>query len=449
MSEDIAHRVADYAHKLLAVHVKQEYENQIGKWEKHINLLIAHAKTAFKSHEDTLNKIKAQQMAEQQARAELFMLAFSLLAGPSISWVAGSIEHKLVPRYFGKRKETLYVLGGGDAVRPKPKLPPPFGPRKRETIKFEQYVWMIDPHHHNQTTAKVFGDFGGSLVSALLVNPAIKAVSPSRKEFDLQLAMLGDSFSIELFEANIKNLLQTGKQMGSTAIVNYAGTILDDALYGERWIKKLRSEQPRLKGLALEEEIRLRIREIVDLQRQEWAKNKDWLYFGNDPKPQSQIISINNFEAEIWALWIIMEEYRIYFPRVADTLFSEAHSVKLEGKSGIELDRVLNRLVELGVILGRTDKEKNRQRQPVAQALQTIPVRKPTPANLLGAIDRATEKAGLLPIEVSGIKGRVDTREELALIQDWASKRKYQSKLKDPLAAIPRPLKPINIVDVQ
>jgi hypothetical protein len=421
MSVDLSHRIADYAHTLIAVHVKQEYENQIGEWEKYINVLIAHAKIALKNHERVLNKIKQQQLEEEQARAALFMIAFSLVSGPALSWVAGTIEHKVIPRYF-RRKEGLNNFGRNQSPNQQfPKV-------------------LIYPPSRKNLISKVFGDFGGNLATHLLVNPVIKAATPNQDKFDSQLNMLGDSLSIDLFEANIKNLLVTGKQMGGTAIVNYAGTILKDQWFGDRWVSKIRTERPGLNERELEDEIKIHIETAVDLQRQEWANNKDWLYFGNNPPMRPQAILINSLEAEIWALWIILEEYRIFFPKVADTLFSESHHVRLEGKSGINLNKVLDRLVELGVFVGRTDAEKRKRLDQLAKAAasKATPRPKPTLSNLRKTIEQLQEEAGLLPAEVDGIKGLVDTREELAIIQEWASKRMDQSKLKNPIIGIPR-----------
>jgi hypothetical protein len=380
----LEHQLTDYAYKLIDGAVKQEYGNMIVNWEKHANNIITYAKWAFKNHELTLTRIKE----EQRANHEFALLALSLVAGPAISFVAGALEHRVYAQLFGKQKAT------GSYVR----VPTPTA-----TVR----VPVIDRRAHSETAAKVFGDFGGSLVQSLLVNPAIKAAAPSETALERQINLAADSTDLESFESSIKNTILEGKKLGETAIANYAGTILKDHEFGRKWLKKVQDAEP---GYLILNDQAIRtmgegmIRNEVDKQRRKWAK--EWLYFGRNPRPITASYATNAIEVEIWRFWILRENFRFYGP--VDDINQPGQPVMALGRSVIQIDEILTRLVELGVHGARSKAEKEKK---VRRQLQA---------------DERNKDLGLLRVETAEVDGLVNTQAELAEILYWAAHRQPQ-----------------------
>ena len=459
---DLPHRAADYAYKLMAIHVKQEYEDQLNDWEKQINKLLACAKEAYKKHNQHLQDIRKQRDSDH----ETAMLALSLLAGPALSWIAGTIQYKTFPRLVGKRKVTVDIVKGSNfeqTARLKPTLPKPFGPRPPSPTYKIPFVYAVDPLSHNKVAAKVFADLGGKLTEKLLVNPAIKAAAPDDKALQQTIALIGNSMLLDSFETNIKNAFLAGKKYGQTAISNYAGTILEDRAYGDTWVAKLDREQPSLKDDGLREDaIRRMIREAIDTQRRDWAKGQDWFYWGNNPAPLSDTFVQNSIEAEIWRLWIVGEHFEFVKRRRKHRyeIEDEHGSARIWaiGDSGVELDLIVDRLVRIGVFAGRNQSEMNKIFKLVEDAnnrlpadpnppkLQPFDTMKPLdPETLAQQQEELRKPAGLLPVEMAEVEGIVDTPEELKSVLEWAAKRKPHA-LGGNLAAVPRPINPANLM---
>lgn len=456
---DLPFRVADYAYKLVAIHVKQEYDNQISVWVEQVNKLLACAKAAYKRHDGHLQNIREQKAADH----ETAMMALSLLAGPAVGWVAGQIEHKIFPRWVGKRKITTNIIGGEPIVEPraKPTLPKPFGPHSSPT-KYTpvQLVYRVDAHAHDKAAAKMFADVGGKLTEELLVNPAIKAVAPDVKPLEQKIEIVGDSMTLDMFETNIKNALEEGKSYGQTAIANYAGTILKDRDYGDKWVARLDREQPSLKDDRYREAAIIRmIHEAVDAQRRSWARGQEWFYYGNNPAPLNDFFATNSMEAEIWRLWIAGEHFEFVKRRHKRRYEIEGEEGKSRvwaiGVSNIELDLILDRLVDIGVFAGRNQSEMNKIFERIVDANNSLPAdpnppklqpldkMKFDPAAFAQQQEELRKPAGLLPVEVIEVEGVVDTPEELKSVLDWAARRQPQV-LGGKLATVPRAINPID-----
>jgi hypothetical protein len=428
MTASLEKTVQDYAHDFFAIYVKQEYENIFGNWEIHINKLVKCATVAFRNHEAYLKHIKE----EQRARFEFAMLAFSLVSGPLASWVSGKIQYDLVRKLFGTPKtSSSYVVV--NAPKGKAGLPKPFGPHyEHSQIKPATRYWVYDTTAHDKAAAKVLGDFGGAVVQALGVNPAIRAMMPPSDALDTQIRLTAESRSLEDFEENMRNALIAAKQYIGTGIVNFAGTIKKDYQYGKNWLARA-AAQPSTNpavGYANDPvEARLRhvlplVHQACDKQRSTWAKDPNWKYFGqNPPDPLHEARTTNAIEAQIWALWVLSEDFKTIGVGTfgAD---GEPSGVKYGagGKSKIALDKILDRLVAIGVVLGRTHDETRKD------------------------IKRRYEKGkelGLLDAEVTDIDDEVDSEKELASIRKWAAERK--PKL---MSGVPRTILSLDFANV-
>ncbi len=422
---DLAHRFKTFAYNLLANGVRQEYENQLTKWKIQTNNLIAYAKLAQKSQNDYFNAIRAQEAAQAQA----VMFALSLLAGPALSFLTGTLQYKLAPKIFLNErvrkipnpnfKPTLPPGAATVALKstPKPTLPKPFAPgyakkgvnpsmvRTTDGPKVEApnliEVRAFDPDY-NKALGKVFGDFGSTLTSNLAANRARAAVEPSQADLKSKIDVASDgSVSLELFESRVNNVWEAAKAYGSTGIQNYAGTILNDPEWGERFMAQNNIPAgekaiPYVKQSDREEYGMQLIRKMVDDQRAIWARNPDWFYYGNDPAPITQAFTVNAIEAELWAIWIANEGFRLehYHYEDADGV-TRGDGDEAKGRSGIVLDKIVKRLVTLGIVTTESAWEYFRRN---------------------GSVD------GILPAEIKDVDGNVDTQAELWSVLNWAKR---------------------------
>ncbi len=456
MAVDWGHRFKSFAYRCIAGAVKEEYESQIEKWAQHTKRVVAWAKLANKTHEDLVKAIHAQ----QQRNAETMLFMISLLAGPSMSWIAGAIEHKLGPRIFGAIHSSnrripnpkyqppaplknpnlptggITILPGQPPKPPKPQLPKPFPnqrpapkPMPKPTEPEYLYVEVFDPHH-SQTLSKVLGDFGGSM-SQMTVNGVAKtAASPNLTELQSSIDRVAGAVSLDMFEVGLENAWREAKRLGGIGIMNYAGSISSDPSWGEEFMRKnsIRPQDhsqnvwPHLEqhGYGL-------ILKMVDKQRVEWARNPKWFLFGNDPPPIVPQYAINTIETEIWALWINSENLSLSHTTIPDQL-GLGHDVTIseaKGKSGIGMNRIFSRLLDLGIIEGGTFYETSRRSNA-----------------------KYDPNSGLQAMEVNDIYGNVDTDEELASMKNWAKKRQPQM-LGGKLGFTPRSILALDPANIQ
>jgi hypothetical protein len=117
--------------------------------------------------------------------------------------------------------------------------------------------------------------------------------------------------------------------------------ILQKQDYGRSCLARLHRLNPRAKKAKPDEQERLGKEMIVadvDRQRKEWAPQ--WLYYGYNPFAESFDKMSDKIEKEIWANWIIAQDFGS--PRPGDW-----------GADGIQFSNVAPRLVDLDIIPAR------------------------------------------------------------------------------------------------
>jgi hypothetical protein len=352
MSQDLEHRLHMYAHSLVDGHLQREYDLQLSKWKIYINRVGGAYGQAFKRHEGTLQAAKAKQKAE----SEMVMLAFSFVGGIALSWVSGVIQFQLVPRFL--KMTPRYVVARG-----------PFF-----TDGF------TDPKPSQLVAGKIFGELPKSLKN-LGADVAID-IKARDEASGTALSGLGMSPSPELFQMNLENAMEEEKQKTIRSIGSLALGILQKQDYGRSCLARLYRLNPRAKKAKPDEQERMGKEMIVadvDRQRKEWAPQ--WLYYGYNPFAESFEKMSDKIEKEIWANWIIAQDFGS--PRPGDW-----------GADGIQFSNVAPRLVDLDIIPAWTSK------QMVAQ------------------IGRLTEESKT--VGVAEVEGQVDTDEELWAVDSWA-----------------------------
>src|SRR5690349_7972775 len=212
-----------YAHNLVADHVKYEYDRQIGLWQQHINLMVDAQTEAINRHQKVLDEARQQVEKEREANFALAMLALSALAGPVLSWVAGKIQYKWYPKVASKSKDRLVFLAEQDS---------PWG----------KYYHMIDKDH-DKVWAKVFGDLGKQ-AAGWGIDKALKVVTPQSGAAmnAVESAAASDRGS---FKSRLENAMLEQSRRTSDAIMSVAMSINENSDYGAECLQRLKRNNAR------------------------------------------------------------------------------------------------------------------------------------------------------------------------------------------------------------
>ncbi|MDZ4821117.1 MAG: hypothetical protein SGJ20_19300, partial [Planctomycetota bacterium] len=467
MSRDYGHRLQDYAYKLIKDDVGLEFDAHLEEWKIHCNKLVLWTRMAFNNHHGHLQNIKKMIEAEMLRRQQMAMLALSLIAGPGISFVAGSLQYRLGPILFGKRTASLPRTAPLSLPKPPsvnvPRLPaqtphpstvpinrppgkvpfdtrrivkgPPAQPQKGPSpppprlqpeplkIKVPDKIVARKPEGYDsdfsKTKGKVLGDMGGSVIKDFGLKQTIKAVSPDTAQLEGAIQSAKQSIDIDGLANNLDEVWRQAKIAGKQALQNYANTFREDITWGDRlWAELNIGKYGPVKGKGEAAELDLldrgmdRIYALVNKQREEWAKRDDWFYYGHKPPVLYQSPMISAIETEIWAYWIHSEEFRPVMnndsfcsmneDQERGSGFPRCEMAYAVGKSGISLDIIYSKLMDLGVA--------------------------PHSWDMLEAARRAKAQSmrddSLVPVELRGIEGKIDTDKEFQIVQTWAETRK-------------------------
>lgn len=342
--------IRDYAHDLLATHVVREYEYQIGEWQKYINRVLDAEKIALENHQSVVTKVINKKQEQDQKGAMFAMLALSLLTGPALSWISGTIQYNLFPRLFTKSKSTHVYLD----VRG----------------KFRTFT----ESSHDKVAAKIFGDAAANVVQEIGVNrflaDAIKKVSKREKGKSYQelttAALIQDNAnSNDLYHSlktRLENALIDEKTRTVKTISELALIIRRDPNWGKEVLAHLYKTQPNLQKMndvGLQQAINKHIEDLINYWRGEWAKEA--LYYGRNPPNTSTYEMSRKIEREIWGMWILDMDFGLVGydnTSYAGEVISGGIDYKMEGRGGIPFDSlILERLIELGVIFPQTTRQ--------------------------------------------------------------------------------------------
>ncbi|MBS1828750.1 MAG: hypothetical protein JST93_25840 [Acidobacteria bacterium] len=354
-----------YAHSLIGTHVVAEYNEQIRKWQMHLNRVVDAQQNAYNNHKDVFSRMAAED--------GMAMLALSFVAGPMFSWLSHSLQASLSAK-FGK-----YVVNRPEAI-----------------------AAAANGEKTGVLAAKVFGD---------LVNSTVKVGTD--RVFKLQ-AGTGDTGpitvpsdgKIESFKTVVENALLREASLRSAAILNLAMEILNDPQYGQTLVDMMYRNLAGSVSFPYERQEAITkgmIRIAVNEVRAKWAR--DWTYFGNDPKQEDLYLMSKKIEIEIWALWILKRKYHLY-----DNKHGGWGPVALDEDANILREAVVNRLVDLDVVLVKKLKQ--------ASWVSTGASYESKEAAKEQAARR--EKDPSIKPAVS-VEGDFDTEAEIKSLNDWAA----------------------------
>jgi hypothetical protein len=284
----------NYAHDMVADHVKEEYDSRIRDWQAHINRMVDAQAEALKQHKKVIDDIFKQKAEQQQMIFGLAMLALSFVSGPMMSWIGGKIEHHWFPKFatpknFEKRSTMLI----------------------KENNIFPEPIDVFDRVKHNEVHAKIFGDLGSQVVG-LGIDKALKVTAPKPDAAKNKVDVAAMS-TPESFKTNLENALLAEADLTSKAIMSLAMSILENQDYGVQCLAKLRrinsgANRKDITEHELEAMAKKMIREDINKQRDQWA-NK-WFYYGYNPVFDGREAEL--IEREMWGLWLLNEKIQLY-----------------------------------------------------------------------------------------------------------------------------------------
>lgn len=397
MSENndlIEYEMRQHAYDMLAINTVREYEDQVGEWQKFINRVVDAHEDAVKNHQKVLNEMAAEEKAAAELNGMICMLGLSLVTGPLLSWISGTVQYNLVPKLTGSSK-TVFVNST--------KLP---------TSPFDDLfpVGQFTEQVHNKVTAKMIGDFAEDRAANIIDG----LLSPFSNEKDkIPERAKGSSFQKLTFFSNrlssttdqalmslrttLEEALIDERRQTVGAITNLATNIKGNMSWGKSTLEKMYKEKPETKKL-IRDSLKLEgykyVEKLVDEARVKWTA---WTYYGYNPPDISILEMSRMIEREIWALWILDQDFKQKQYTYISTDDVDHTYNRYVGRSKLPFEHILvDRLVFLNVIDARNTPE--REKSMIQKHL--MPNEKFTPAK--------------------GIDANVDEKKEFAEIEKWA-----------------------------
>jgi hypothetical protein len=347
--------VQKYAHDLLSDHVVKEYRYVINEWRKYINRVVDAEREAQAAFEKVLLDSRTRQHEIMQRKTQVALLALSIVAGPALSWVAGSIENAIFPKYFSTRNRVSRRILLAQKDRPQ---------------SGRLYHMHYNEKEHNNVMAKVFGDSTSSALDRTVVEAlrdVIGKIPPRKKGKSFQeLRNLGsissDADSDKTYHSlktHLENALMDEEENTVRTISDLALEIRRSDNFGRKFVDRMLATFPGLQGADIQRQLnqaRNQVESFVNDQRRLWADQ--WLYFGNFPPGTSTGDMARRMEREIWSVWILDQDFKvatIHPIYVGNPNPPEWTRSAAKGRDGSLFDDIIvDRLVDLGVVLPRT-----------------------------------------------------------------------------------------------
>jgi hypothetical protein len=462
---DWGYRLQNYAYNVITDDVGKEFNRHLTDWQVHSNKLVSYATRAHSNFQNQLESARKAMEAERQRNAQLAMFILSLVAGPALSFVSGALQYRLGPKLFGDRASTIRPAPTPRYNPPPPPKPPavnaqkvpdpstvqvpnptgrvplatrrivknpppqptkaPPGPQPQvkpkpldikvpDKIKAPTPV-VFDPDF-SKTKGKILGDLGSSLISAFMVLPRYIAKPPDRTKLENNINLVPDSANLVELDKNLDSCWKEAIATGQQAIQFFANTIREDSTWGDRlWAELIHGMVPGASYPRVSDPIQRFehgkdwIRKTVNEQREAWAKQDGWLYYGHKPVDITEASTVNAIETELWALWIAQENFQKERITEYGSMDREGNVAERsydsykdpKGRSGIELNRILPELRRLGILEGTV----------AGEAWKRNPASNP-------------QANALMPVEINDVYGDADTQAELESINKWAANRK-------------------------
>jgi hypothetical protein len=314
MAVDIAGRLKEHAKGRITT-IQDEYTVQIHKWTPYFNLFADAQIAALKNHETVIKKVEEA----QKANAEFAMLALTLVGGVAIAWLKSLVVTKLYPKYMGK---TVF----------------------KDTFTPKGYQ-VQSSRHWDEQAADFFGDSVDKVVGVGL-DATLKKVFPAAPEKRTEPQGLVGAIAnadVASFKTNLVSALEAEIGRMAGALGTMRTNIDNNQAFGDEILEVFARQNPHTKTKHLNPREETQLEEMAeemldvafDKLRQEYARK--WRYYGNNPGVLNLSSLTRKMELEIWALWILDQEYHIKENK--DPIVSSQFEIK--GKDELPLGRII------------------------------------------------------------------------------------------------------------
>ncbi len=321
---DVAERLKTYARTHVQT-VKDEYEKQIGKWESYIDDVADAEIAARKDFNETLRDIKR----EEEEAGKLALMALSLVAIPALAWVGAEIELNLYPRLMGKTIiEDGFVKG-------------------KYVVRAEREV--------NEFAAKFFGDSIKDYLGHGL-DKTFESLFPEGEDGGKNGNNKDESFwnsiasgDLAGFKTRLSAELRAKSSVVSGQLMILRENINKKREFGDLVIKEVHKRFPKSKTREDDGQLELNgyavLDEYFDTLRKQYARN--WFYYGNNPITSRLPLLPFHIQVEIWALWILGQQWKTRYTVIPDDLPGKAIRLPHITNGDFELDKIVEALGNL------------------------------------------------------------------------------------------------------
>jgi len=442
----------DYAYKLIKDDFGQEFKEALGDWRSHTKDLVLACRKAQKRHQAYLENLQKALEAERERSQWFAMFALSLLGGTALSAFSSLLQHRIGPKLFGDRAKETRVVTKQVPALPKPskevsKLPPsaqvidPSNPARpagqgpsmpkaahkiglpnSPTVRLDLPRTVFDPDFA-KTKGKMLGDLGKNGAGELGVNAVFKVDLEADKALRSAVESVPNAIDLDDLERRLDRAWEAAQTLGESYILGYANMYYADDAWPDRFWAQINAINPSASDFAKYQFGKTLIWVKINAQRLRWSNDDEWFYYGHKPITMTEEQMANAFEVELWALWMSQENYqpeqgyRIKHPYTEERF--DRFDRQIRSRSGIDINAILPRLKELGVV--------------GFEAIVEF-ARRGGPAN----------DQGLVPAELHNISGDIDKYFEFEEIKKWFKSRKplvYGGQLR----GLPRSVGPLRI----
>jgi len=330
---DVAQNLKDHI-KGHILTVQKEYDWQVAKWKPFFNVVVDAQAAAFDTFKTTLENA----LKDSQRGAELLLMALSMAGGAAIGWLGTVVKGHLTSR-FAKSPvfQDAFVPGGGYEI-----VKVSAGTLEETAAKAAYFGDKLE---------KGLGTGLDKLVAKVTPKTELKDVSrPATADLKSKLTQTIQKADYASFKTMITAVLDEEIRITTGQFGLWYSATHNDRDFGTKLLAAVKAKfnLPHLSPDSLETFGVNDIDDYIDKLRNKFAK--DWFYYGNDPDEKGIKSLPDRIEKELWALWIIDQEFKVR--SLPDPLIK---SREVRGKDRIPLNhRIIKHLmVDLSGAVGQ------------------------------------------------------------------------------------------------
>ena len=325
---DLATDLKQHMINRINVDLSPEWGYQYDKWRDFFDDPVGLAfGDAFKAQQNVFEDVRKEKEEAYKAAFEFAMLALTVTSGAALSWLAASIQYKYTA-YFNAT--VTYKL-----------------------TQLAPYKWGID-----KSTMKVvdFDKVANKMASDMSKDIGKMFLDQTKKAINIPPPSTPNAQDAtnQLDPDNFRLAVRKELNRQKTTLTATIGVLADKVLdaqynFGEEQVKRLLKIDPAILKRPYSDQLRAGQKMLdgdLDALRDKWSGQ--WYYYGNNPFPYSRWELARIFERELWALWILQQDYRVVHGKMKYR--GEVYNYDTIAGGMPMVHQIYDRLVELHVV---------------------------------------------------------------------------------------------------